>query len=159
MNKITVNQQKQYEFEPSEAGLNWDMVEVRNGQFHIIKNNKSYVAEIVECDTAAKKMTIAVNGYSFELDIKSRMDILLEEMGMSGLNEQKAQDLKAPMPGLVLDILVEEGQVIEKGEAVLILEAMKMENVLKAAASAKVTSIEIEKGQAVEKGQVLVTFE
>lgn len=159
MNKITVNGKNEYQLEPKEVGLNWDMVKIREGQFHIIKNHKSYVAEIVECDAEAKKMTIAVNGQSFELEIQSRMDILLEEMGMSGLNEQKAQDVKAPMPGLVLEINVAIGQAIEKGDAVLVLEAMKMENVLKSPAAGVVASIEIEKGNAVEKGQILVTFE
>lgn len=159
MNKITVNSERVYELEPNEAGKNWDMVEIRDGQFHIIKNHQSYVAEIVAFDQEAKQLTVAVNGQQFELNIQSRMDILLEEMGMSGMNEQKAQDIKAPMPGLVLDIEVEIGQAIEKGDAILVLEAMKMENVLKSSTAGIIASIEIKKGQAVEKGQILVKFE
>ncbi len=159
MNKIIVNGENEYELDPNEVGKQWDMIKIREGQFHIIKDHKSYVAEIVACDEAAKKMTIAVNGQQFELDIQSRMDMLLEAMGMSGMNEQKAQDLKAPMPGLVLAIDVKVGQSIEKGDPVLVLEAMKMENVLKSTASGIVSSIEVEQGNAVEKGQVLVKFE
>ncbi|MCL4115950.1 UNVERIFIED_CONTAM: hypothetical protein GTU68_032768 [Idotea baltica] len=63
------------------------------------------------------------------------------------------------MPGLVLEIRVEKGQTIEKGEPILVLEAMKMENVLKSPSGGVVADIKIEKGEAVEKNQVLVTFE
>jgi len=69
------------------------------------------------------------------------------------------KNIKAPMPGLVLDVLVESGQTITKGDQLLILEAMKMENVLKAAGDGVVKSIEIKKGNTVEKGQILVEME
>ncbi|MFN5942184.1 MAG: biotin/lipoyl-containing protein, partial [Bacteroidota bacterium] len=60
------------------------------------------------------------------------------------------------MPGMVLKILVEPGQQIEKGQGVLILEAMKMENVLKSSAAAMVKSIKVSEKSAVEKGAILV---
>ena len=63
------------------------------------------------------------------------------------------------MPGLVLDILVEPGQTIHKGEAVLILEAMKMENIIKSPVDGTIKSIGINKGNAVEKNEILVNFE
>jgi len=64
--------------------------------------------------------------------------------------------IKAPMPGLVLRIQVEAGQQVEKGQALLVLEAMKMENVLKAPASGVVAEIKAVAGAAVEKGEVLI---
>jgi biotin carboxyl carrier protein len=72
---------------------------------------------------------------------------------------KKVSEIKSPMPGLVLDILVKPGDVIKKGDQVLILEAMKMENILKSQTDATVKSVEIETGIAVEKGQVLIKFE
>jgi biotin carboxyl carrier protein len=68
-------------------------------------------------------------------------------------------NVKAPMPGLVVNILVEIGQEIKKGDSLVILEAMKMENVLKATGDAKVKSILISKGGAVTKGQIMIEFE
>ena len=65
-------------------------------------------------------------------------------------------NVKAPMPGLVLDILVETEQAVSKGDALLILEAMKMENVLKAEGDGVVKSIEVTKGTAVDKGQIII---
>jgi biotin carboxyl carrier protein len=72
---------------------------------------------------------------------------------------KKISEIKSPMPGLVLDILVQPGDVIKKGDQVLVLEAMKMENIIKSQTDAVVKSVPIEKGVAVEKGQVLVKFE
>ena len=67
--------------------------------------------------------------------------------------------LKAPMPGLVVRVLVELGQAVEAGQGVVVLEAMKMENELKASAAAVVRSVRVQAGEAVEKGQILIEFE
>ncbi len=62
------------------------------------------------------------------------------------------------MPGLLLDIKVQEGQEVQKGEILLILEAMKMENVIKAPTDARIKHIKVQKGQTVEKNQLLIEF-
>jgi biotin carboxyl carrier protein len=62
------------------------------------------------------------------------------------------------MPGLVHQILISEGQIVKKGDALLILEAMKMENVIKSPADGTATKIRVSKGQNVEKNQVLIQF-
>ena len=67
--------------------------------------------------------------------------------------------LKAPMPGMVMKVAVEEGQRVEAGAALVVLEAMKMENELRAPVAAVVKGVKVKAGQAVEKGQVLVEFE
>jgi pyruvate carboxylase subunit B len=67
--------------------------------------------------------------------------------------------LKAPMPGLVVRIQVEAGQTVAAGAGVVVLEAMKMENELRAAAAGVVRTIRVRPGEAVEKGQVLVEFD
>jgi len=68
-------------------------------------------------------------------------------------------NVKAPMPGLVLDILVEPGQSVQKGDNLLILEAMKMENIIKASGSGVVKNIPVHKKDAVEKNQLLIEME
>jgi biotin carboxyl carrier protein len=87
------------------------------------------------------------------------MDKLLKEMGIDTQAVRKVKDLKAPMPGLIREIKVKEGDVIQAGDAVLILEAMKMENVLKAPAPAVVKSIKVQSGDKVEKNTLLILFE
>ena len=136
-----------------------DMLAESENSFHVIHENVGYDVYIVEKNDATKTYVISVNGNQYTLQAKSKFDELLDQLGMSSLDEVKADNLKAPMPGLVLDILVEPGTVLAKGDAVLVLEAMKMENNIKSPAEGVVKSIDIKKGQAVEKNQVLISFE
>lgn len=156
MFQITINEQESLQIENLEALSEWDVQEIAPRHYHVLIKNESFRFEMVEYDAETKQMQLKVNGDLFHLQIKDKMDLLLEKMGLSGLAADKVQDIKAPMPGLVLEIKVSEGQTIEKGDAVLVLEAMKMENVLKATSTAIVQKIMIEKGDAVEKNQVLI---
>jgi biotin carboxyl carrier protein len=135
------------------------MISTNSNQFHILQNNKSYNAEIVSINLEEKILQIRVNENVYQVQVKNRMDLLLSKMGMTNAASQKANDLKAPMPGLVLKINVEEGQVVKKGDSLLILEAMKMENVLKAAGDGVVKAIKVKQRDAVEKGQLLIQMQ
>ena len=84
------------------------------------------------------------------------VDLLVEHFGFSSKASKKANEIKAPMPGMVLSVMVTEGQNVLKGESVLILEAMKMENVIKAPADCIVKTVKIKQGNAVEKNQVII---
>lgn len=130
-----------------------------NGLISILYNNKSYTATIESIDAKAKQVTVRVDGFLRTISISEPMDQLLASMGMDLKAMQKAEPVKAPMPGMILKILVEPGQKITKGDGLLILEAMKMENVLKAVADATVKSINISERTAVEKGAVLIELE
>lgn len=136
------------------ADLN--MVKTSEGDFHILQGGKAYRAELENANFNDKTMTIKINGNKYEIDIEDSYDQLVKEMGLSTAGSQKMTNVKAPMPGLVLDILVESDQAVSKGDALLILEAMKMENVLKAEGDGVVKSIEVEKGTAVDKGQIII---
>jgi len=157
--KITINGEHDFELDAKNFADDWNLVDLGNGQYHIIVGTQSINAQIVETLPESKQVKLMVNGQFYTADIKTDMDLLLEKMGMGHLSAQKAQDLKAPMPGLVLEIKVAAGDSVEKGDAVLVLEAMKMENVLKASNSATVKAITVTQGQAVEKGEVLIEFE
>lgn len=135
-----------------------DVNKEANG-FHIIQNHKSYRVSISKADYEAKTFEIMVNGNSYTLEAKDRFDLLLKELGMENLNSSAVNDLKAPMPGLVLSIKVKAGDSVKKGDALIILEAMKMENVLKASSEGVVKSVNVETGIAVEKNQILIAFE
>lgn len=139
--------------------FDWDLLDEGNDVFHIIKDHKTYKAVLVAKDETAKKMTIAVNGNEYEIALKDKMDLLLEKMGMSNMAISKMKDIKAPMPGLVLSISAQVGDEIQKGDALLILEAMKMENVLKSAGEGTIKAIKVKAGEAVEKNQILIELE
>ncbi|MTI30260.1 acetyl-CoA carboxylase biotin carboxyl carrier protein subunit, partial [Xanthovirga aplysinae] len=126
--------------------------------YHIIKDNKSYKAELVNADKNTKSFLFKINGEQIEVNVKDRFDLLLEKLGMNEAAGSKVHELKAPMPGLILDILVKEGEELQKGDPILILEAMKMENIIKSPGNVEIKSIKAKKGESVEKNQLLVEF-
>ncbi len=143
------------EQEAGEANL----VKRNDCDYHIIKDNRSVNARVLETDATGKKMTVEVEGASYEVEIKDELDQVLQKMGFGSVSQKHIKKIKAPMPGLVLEISVKEGQEVLEGEKLLILEAMKMENSIVIHANATIKTINIKKGQAVEKGQVLIELE
>ncbi len=139
--------------------LTWDLVKEKNGSFHVIMKGHSYRVDVVKADKKEKSFTIIVNGIKHVLEVKDKFDMLLQSMGLDNLTSHKVNNMKAPMPGLVLDIKVHPGSVIAKGDAVVVLEAMKMENNLKSPGDGTVKRVNVQKGQAVEKGMILIEFE
>ncbi|MEO6884021.1 MAG: biotin/lipoyl-containing protein [Bacteroidia bacterium] len=168
MLKISVNNQKIISIDLENTSSNkgkmdgkdfeCDVLSVKKDFFHVIKNNKSYSVEIIKTEPSEKKISIKVNGTLYELSVKDKYDELLHQLGFDASNAKKINEVKAPMPGLVLEILAQEGASIKKGDPLLILEAMKMENVLKSPVDAVVKKINVQKGNAVEKNQVLLQF-
>jgi biotin carboxyl carrier protein len=135
-----------------------DMYEPRKGVLHIIYNSRSYNAEFISYSEDEKLVTLKVNNSRFEIKIKDDTDELLERLGI-GTKQHKVQNIKAPMPGLVIEIKVKPGDQVNKGDALLVLEAMKMENIIKAPVSAVVKKVNATKGVPVEKNQVLIEME
>jgi len=155
MHKSTVGDKT---FDISLDDLRWDLVEYSPNCFHIIKDHKSYRAEVVKADPVTKSFVIKVNGSVQTVTIKDKFDLLLEKMGMNTSSASKINNIKAPMPGLIIDLKIKVGDTINAGDALLILEAMKMENVLKSPSTATVKSVKVKKGDSVEKGQILIEF-
>lgn len=136
-----------------------DLIQLGPNRWHLIQNNRSYRIEVVNFDAVEKEFTLLINGITISGEIADKYDLLLEKMGLSNLMASTVNEVKAPMPGLVLDIHVEAGSQVSKGDSLLVLEAMKMENVLKSPTDGVVKNVSVSSGQAVEKGQVLIEFE
>lgn len=133
-----------------------DIIKNKDGSYNLIYENKSYNLSILKSDINNKKYIVSVDGKEFDLDIKDSLDQMLDQMGFSNNKKQSTGEIKSPMPGMVLHIDVEEGQEIEKGDTLLVLEAMKMENLIKAHVNGKIISIKVKQGDAVSKNQVLL---
>ena len=136
----------------------WDVANLGEGRYHVLHEGRSYNAEVVSVNAATKNIVLKINGQRIELAAKDRFDLLLERLGMSNAAAAKVNELKAPMPGLIVDIRVVPGQAVLKGDPLLVLEAMKMENILKAPADGTIGSLKINLRDNVQKGQVLVQF-
>ena len=139
--------------------FDWDLLALDNNSFHIIKDNQSYRATVVNINHEEKTMLINVNGNDYEIGIKDKYDLLLQQMGISSKSSAQINNFKAPMPGLIREVMATVGAEVNKGDILLILEAMKMENALKSPRDGKVKKINISTGNAVEKGQILLEFE
>lgn len=136
-----------------------DWLEIGKDKYHVIVDDRSYTIEKIGVDDTGKQLTLMVNGQKQVVQIEDRYDALLKQLGMDKLVSNKANDVKAPMPGLVLRLLVSEGQTVKKGDALLVLEAMKMENIIKSAGDGVVKHIKVEAKQAVDKNQVMLVME
>ncbi|MCW3075531.1 MAG: acetyl-CoA carboxylase biotin carboxyl carrier protein subunit [Bacteroidetes bacterium] len=142
----------------NDALVNGDIIKINPYQFHIIHNNSSYNVDVVKMNAEEKTMTIKINSVKFNLQLKDKYDELLHNLGLDNLTAKKVSDLKAPMPGMVLNVLVSEGAEVKKGDTLIVLEAMKMENILKSPTDGVIKKILAIKGNAVEKNQILIQF-
>lgn len=158
---------KSYEFEieryaggfavVDENGKRFDatLTKIENNRYSLLLNNESF---IVNAQKSGDEYTTIIRGKQFELtvdDEKSKSwKSLLEKSGAGG----KEAALKAPMPGLVVKFLVSEDQEIKKGDPLLVLSAMKMENEIKATADGVVNKLHVAENTAVEKNDLLISF-
>ena len=125
----------------------------------IVTPNKVHTFRCLHIDRASKEVTLLFKGNKHTLKISEPIDEILASMGLQDALTPKIDWVKAPMPGLVLDIKVNIGDSVKKGDTLLILEAMKMENAIKSPIDAVVKSIEVSAQQAVDKNAILVHFQ
>jgi biotin carboxyl carrier protein len=117
-------------------------------------NGKNYVLNKLSGEE--NLYNISVNGKSYTIECKSELDVIKEKFSGSGAGRKKASNIISPMPGAVVKISVSEGHKVKKGDVLLVLEAMKMENEIKAQESCIVKKILVEEKQSVDKGQLLI---
>ena len=137
--------------------LDYDLIRMSKSQYHLLLNNRSFTIEVL--DRARNgALSLSINGRVLQGRLSYKIEQLLKSMGMeTGKKIQK--DVKAPMPGLVLDVLVGQGDTVEEGQDLIILEAMKMENSLKAPQSGVIEVVNVNKQDKVDKNQVLVSYQ
>lgn len=165
MNKVTVNGDYHFDIDVlnevmqvNKQTVELDLLAISETSNHIIHQNKSYNVEVVEFDRAEKLAKIKVNGNVYKVQVTTQLDLLLKQLGMDSLIGNKVSQLKAPMPGLVLNVLIAEGDEVKKGDNLIVLEAMKMENIIKSPTDAVVKKIEVVQGDKIEKNTVLIQF-
>ncbi|MFD2824714.1 biotin/lipoyl-containing protein [Lacinutrix iliipiscaria] len=156
--KVKVNNASEFDIS-SEQFSALDAIEVSPSKFHVLQENKSFKAEITEANFNTKTYKVKVNNNNYNVNIFNNLDSLIKQMGFEVGATKKVNEIKAPMPGLILEINVKKGQEVKEDDALLILEAMKMENVLTAPRDGVIKSIAINKGDAVDKNQLLIEFE
>ncbi|WP_199138179.1 biotin/lipoyl-containing protein [Pedobacter sp. ASV12] len=165
MYQVKVNNKYDFEIEATNQSLKinhevvtLDSFPLNGNTAHVLYQNKSYTTELVELNKEEKTATVKVNGNLYTVSIKDQFDQLLKQLGMDNLAAHKIQQVKAPMPGLVLNVLASEGDEVKKGDSLLVLEAMKMENMIKSPTDGVIKKIAVKQGDKVEKNELLVSF-
>jgi pyruvate carboxylase subunit B len=122
-------------------------------RFLLLIDSMSYDVEVNRKDG---KFSVFIYGREFEVIAEDERLAKLREVAGLDMSEDDQKEIVSPMPGLVVSLLKNEGDTIKKGEGIVIMEAMKMENELKAQSDGEIDSILVKPGQSVEKGVCLV---
>ena len=127
--------------------------------FTLEYGGKTFFGEVMEEATESNRLKLKINHRVFEVSKKGSLDDLIKAMGLDKPKVKKLKELQAPMPGRIVNVAVNIGDELNVGDEILSLEAMKMENVLKAEGIGIVKSINIGTDDVVDKGAVLIEFE
>ena len=149
------------ELENDEISVNGKLIEpdiknIGENKFIVIKDHKVYDVEISKVD--GKEYEVKVNGTVYPVALRDKLDLVLEKLGIDQKSQKQNDDIKAPMPGLILNVMANEGDEVKKGDSLFILEAMKMENVIKSPVDGVITEITVSVGDSVDKNKILCKF-
>jgi pyruvate carboxylase subunit B len=124
---------------------------------HLVLDGRSHTFAI-GASAGAGKWTLIDRGEQVDVEVLDERTRHIQSLVGAGKTQSGGGAVKAPMPGLVVKVLVEAGATVAAGQGLVVLEAMKMENEIKATTAAVVESIAVKPGQAVEKGAALLTL-
>lgn len=156
--KVLVNED--FEFDLTSKDIeNLDAISLSHNQVHLVSNEASITAQVSEAHIDNRTYTVVINGNSYAIKIKNRLDTLIEDMGLGLGLDAVVDDIFAPMPGAILSIDVAVGDAVKEGDTLCILEAMKMENALLSPRDGVIKSIEVSTSDTVEKSALLMSLE
>lgn len=156
--KVKVDENHEFKFSKEDIS-SLDIQKISGSKFHILRDLHSFTAEVLKSNFNKRSYSVKISSKVYEVSISNELDLLIEEMGLSLGAAQVVNDIKAPMPGLILEVNVKEGDEVKEGDYLLVLEAMKMENTLTAPRDGIVKSVSVKKGETVEKNQLLIEME
>ncbi|MBS1534438.1 MAG: acetyl-CoA carboxylase biotin carboxyl carrier protein subunit [Bacteroidetes bacterium] len=156
--KLSVGKLKTLECSESDA-QQLDAAQIAPGKYHVLRDGDSYQVEILKADFLQKNYTVSVNNNPYTVKISDSLDQLIQQMGFESGSSKHINAVKAPMPGLIIEINVSPGQAVQENDPLLILSAMKMENSLLSPREGVIKSVAVAVGAAVDKGQLLIEFE
>jgi biotin carboxyl carrier protein len=137
----------------------FDLHQMSKTNFHVLQNNQAFDAVLIAENMLEKTLTIAVNGNHYDIKIDDAYDAIVAQMGLLANTATKFNTIKAPMPGLIINIMVNAGDTIEKGTPLFVLSAMKMENIVLSDGAGIIRTIEVSKKDSVDKGQLIIKME
>jgi len=137
----------------------FQILEQNDQEWKVLFQQKIYNVVIKHRDADGKNFVMNISGWDIPVRINEGIDQIISQLGFLTKSAGNIDAVKAPMPGLVVDLFVSEGDVVARDQKLLSLEAMKMENIIKSPGEGKVKKIHVQKGSTVEKNQLLLLFE
>ncbi len=136
-----------------------ELADVEASPVRMVKLGSHVYRIVVESREGRGRYSLWVDGYRFEVEALDERTRTIRDMSAANAAPVGPAPVLAPMPGLIVRVNVSPGDQVEAGQGVIVMEAMKMENELRATSSGKVKSVEVSPGTAVEKGTLLVALE
>lgn len=161
--KVDVNElRNSWKIALQEEGKAWQHYDISKNDYKeaeeyisFLFGGKSYLIDVVGADT---EYTVFTRNSFRSIHIFND-EMLLHESLKQGGGSKAGQDLKSGMPGKIIEIFVKEGEIVKANKPLLIMEAMKMENEMRASRDVKIKEIKVKQGDSVESGAVLIKFE
>lgn len=154
--KISISSKKE-EVYLNDQLFDGEVIKLNESNYKVYKGTKIYHVELVTRQD--KELTIKVNDELLIVRVTDHIDRILDKLGMNVAASNLIKEIKAPMPGSILNIIAKAGEEVKQGDQLLVLEAMKMENVIKSPGDGIVSKIHVAEKENVEKNQVLISFE
>ncbi len=143
----------------AEAADHAELSDVEASPVHVLRLGNRVYRVVAEKKQGRGRYTLWVDGYRFEVEALDERTRAIRDLSAANAAPVGPAPVVAPMPGLIVRVNVSAGDVVEAGQGVIVMEAMKMENELRATSRGTVKSVEVSPGTAVEKGALLVALE
>lgn len=149
-----------YDFEISEDEINQlDLVSHQNNTSHLLHNQTSYEVSILNSNFLKKNYNVRVNHNTYSVHIQDTLDLLIHELGFDQNASEVITQVTAPMPGIIIGIHVSPGDTVTEKDSLLVLEAMKMENIITSPRAGIIKSVAVNNNDTVDKNTLLIEFE
>ncbi len=166
MHKISINGQEEQAISLEKGQVLIDGVSIfadaqsiGDGRWSIIIHNAVVEIDFISHNAESRELKLSVNGKETSIIYKTPADILTASLGFKRAGADSHSKVQAPMPGLIKNVFIEVGQTVAKGDNLLVLEAMKMENMIKSPADGTIGAIRVQPGDKVEKNTLLIQFQ
>lgn len=155
---VQVNEQVDFDLDIEEAAQ-FDCEALENKRYHILRGSTSYKAELIEKSFGERCYSIQIGSNVYNVKIQTDLDHMIGSMGYKLSTDVATNEVKAPMPGIILEMKAQPGDKVKKGDTLLILEAMKMENAILSPKDGVIKSVWSNKGDTVDKNKLLIELE
>lgn len=143
-----------YDFRYKRQKIRIDLVEEADGFLILSHNGLRYPVEIIS--QKQNEYEILLNGVTYTFSVETPFSLKRKKLLAANQGNTTHETIKAPMPGKILDVIVQPGQEVNKGEALAVLEAMKMQNTITAQNKGRIEKISIQPGETVAKDDILM---